>query len=145
MALPRHPANPPEPHLEVSEQQNPATAPLPTVSAEDNSKQVANRNGSSSAMADPQPYVSDSSDGADFDLRPPAPRVRPPSLETTADLLLSPNHLNHILHDQHSIARFTAFLSRYKPDYQPLILRYLETQKAIKAVEMRMQLQKVQH
>ncbi|ETN36446.1 uncharacterized protein HMPREF1541_08724 [Cyphellophora europaea CBS 101466] len=86
-------------------------------------------------MAEPLTYTSDNSDGNDFDLRPPAPRARPPSLETVTDLLYSPGHLHAILHDQQSISRFTAFLNRYRPEYQPLILRFLETQKAIKAVE----------
>ena len=79
--------------------------------------------------------ASDGSGGEDFDLRPPAPKAKRPSLETTTELLFSAGHLNAILHDQQSIARFTAFLNKYKPEYQPLILGYLETQKAIKAVE----------
>jgi PAS domain S-box-containing protein len=78
---------------------------------------------------------SDDSDGTDFDLRPPAPRARMPTLETISELLFSSGHLDSILHDPQSISRFTAFLSRYRPEYQPLIVRYLETQKAIRAVE----------
>ena len=33
------------------------------------------------------------------------------------------------------LSRFTAFLARYRPEYQHLVIGYLETQKAIKAVE----------
>lgn len=95
----------------------------------------ANGGARHTTMVEPTSHQPAGSDGADFDLRPPPPRARMPSLETTAELLFSPGHLNAILHDQRSISRFTAFLSRYRPEYQPLILRYLETQKAIRAVE----------
>jgi hypothetical protein len=78
---------------------------------------------------------SEGSESSDFDLHPPAPRRKPPSLETTAELLFSSGHLNSILHDVQSLSRFTKFLARYKPEYQHLVVGYLETQKAIKAVE----------
>ena len=73
-------------------------------------------------------------DGEDFDLRPPAPKPKPPNIETISELLFSSGHLNTILHQPQSIAKFTAFLNKYQPEYQPLILRYLETQKAITAI-----------
>ena len=87
------------------------------------------------AMTDSQGQNADSSDAMDFDLKAPAPKPRPPSVESLSELLFSAGHLNTILHDPREIARFTAFLNKFKPDYQPLILRYLETQKAIKAIE----------
>ena len=86
-------------------------------------------------MAEPQAPNAEMSDANDFDLKAPAPKPKPPSVESLSELLFSAGHLNAILHDSREIARFTAFLNKYKPDYQPLILRYLETQKAIKAIE----------
>ncbi len=86
-------------------------------------------------MADPQAQNAEMSDANDFDLKAPAPKPKPPSVESLSELLFSAGHLNSILHDPREIARFTAFLNKYKPDYQPLILRFLETQKAIKAIE----------
>lgn len=125
-----------------------------TVKAEDGDQEQASDPGPKSATpedqhlpkqddpegpASPRPELPthNSSDGddRDFELRPPAPKPRAPSIETTSELLFSAGHLNAILHDQQSIAHFTTFLSKYKPEYQPLITRYLETQKAIKAVE----------
>ena len=90
---------------------------------------------SQQTMADPQAQNPESSDANDFDLKAPAPKPKPPSVESLSELLFSAGHLNSILHDPREIARFTAFLNKYRPDYQPLILRYLETQKAIKAIE----------
>lgn len=85
-------------------------------------------------MTDPYAHSSDP-DAMDFDLKAPAPKRRPPSIEKLSELLFSAEHLNSILHEPREIARFTAFLSKYKAEYQPLILRYLETQKAIKAID----------
>ena len=90
---------------------------------------------SAEVMNDQQKQNADSSDAMDFDLKAPARKQRPPSVETLSELLFSAGHLNTILHNPQDIAKFTAFLIRFKPDYQPLILRYLETQKAIKAIE----------
>jgi hypothetical protein len=77
----------------------------------------------------------DSSSGLDFDLRPPAPRPRPPSTESLSEALFSSGHLNVLLRESAYLARFTAFLTKYRPKYHPALLHYLETQKAIKAVE----------
>jgi len=79
--------------------------------------------------------ASDTSDELDFDLRPPPPRPKPPSVESLSESLFSTGHLNALLHNPQYLARFTAFLGRYRPQYYPILLRYLETQKAIKAVE----------
>ncbi|EXJ58985.1 hypothetical protein A1O7_06416 [Cladophialophora yegresii CBS 114405] len=77
----------------------------------------------------------DSSSNSDFDLRPPPPRPKPPSIETLSESLFSMGHLNTLLRDPHHLTRFTSFLTKYRPQYHPVLLRYLETQKAIKAVE----------
>ena len=85
-------------------------------------------------MAEPDNKFSSDTDGEDFDLRPPKPKPKPPNIETISELLFSSGHLNSILHQPQSVAKFTAFLNKYQPEYQPLILRYLETQKAITAI-----------
>jgi PAS domain S-box-containing protein len=77
----------------------------------------------------------DSSSALDFDLRPPPPRPKPPSVELLSESLFSSGHLSVLLRDAHYLARFTSFLTKYRPQYHPVLLRYLETQKAIKAVE----------
>lgn len=80
-------------------------------------------------------HLSPSSDADDFDLNPPAPRSKPPSIETLAELLFSADHLNALVHHPPQLIKFSAFLQRYLPHVYPLLSQYLETQKAIKAVE----------
>lgn len=70
-----------------------------------------------------------------FDLSPPAPRKPVKMLDTLSERLFSDEHLRLILRDPTFFMRFTAFLNRYKPSYSPILVRYLEAQKAIKAVE----------
>ncbi|KAL8649479.1 MAG: hypothetical protein Q9210_004367 [Variospora velana] len=82
----------------------------------------------------PEPYI-EPDDIHDFDLKPPPPRKPVKSLETYAEHLFSESHLRTILRDPAFFLRFTAFLNRYKPHSAPILLRYLEAQKAIKAVE----------
>ena len=80
-------------------------------------------------------FTSDTSDALDFDLRPPPPRPKPPSIESLAEALFSAGHLNAVLRHPQYLAQFSAFVGKYRPHYHKTILRYLETQKAIKAVE----------
>lgn len=76
-----------------------------------------------------------SSDTDDFDLAPP-PRARSTQqTEYYADLLLSDGHLETLLHDPELCLRLTTFLQRYKPHYSQELGKYIETQKALKAVE----------
>lgn len=77
----------------------------------------------------------ESSDILDFDLRPPPPRPQPPPVEPLCESLFSSGHLNTLLRHPGSLARFTSFIAKYRPQYHPVLLRYLETQKVIKAVE----------
>lgn len=80
-------------------------------------------------------FNSDTSDALDFDLRPPPPRPKPPSIESLSEALFSAGHLNALLRHPQDLAQFTTFVGKYCPSYHSVILRYLETQKAIKAVE----------
>lgn len=70
-----------------------------------------------------------------FDLRPPPPNNQVKLLDTLSEQLLSGDHLNVILRDPSFFLRFTAFLNRYRPHSAPVLVRYLEAQKAMKAVE----------
>lgn len=70
-----------------------------------------------------------------FDLRPPPPNRPVKFLDTLSDQLFSGDHLDVILRDPSFFLRFTAFLNRYRPHSAPVLVRYLETQKAMKAVE----------
>ncbi|KEF52827.1 uncharacterized protein A1O9_11244 [Exophiala aquamarina CBS 119918] len=78
---------------------------------------------------------SDASDALDFDLRPPPPRPKPPSVESLSEALFSHGHLSALLRHPLYLAQFTTFVGKFCPFYHTAILRYLETQKAIKAVE----------
>lgn len=80
-------------------------------------------------------FNSDTSDALDFDLRPPPPRPKPPSIESLSEALFSAGHLHALLRHPQYLTQFTTFVGKYRPHYHAVILRYLETQKAIKAVE----------
>ncbi len=70
-----------------------------------------------------------------FDLKPPPPNTRVKHVDTLSEKLLSGDHLKVILKDPSFFLRFTAFLNRYRPNLAPVLMRHLEAQKAIKAVE----------
>jgi hypothetical protein len=78
---------------------------------------------------------SSSEEKSNFDLRPPPPNPVTNTLDGLSDLLFSEGHLRTVLQDSALFARFTSFLNRYKPNTAPILIRYLDTQKAIKAVE----------
>lgn len=84
---------------------------------------------------DAQPHTNFEDDLQDFDLKPPPPRRQVQSLEGLSEKLFSTDHLRVILGDPSLFMRFTAFLKRYKPEYAPSLIQYLEAQKAMKAVE----------
>jgi PAS domain S-box-containing protein len=79
--------------------------------------------------------TSPSSSEQNFDLRVPQSKPRPTSLDTLCEMLFSEGHLNILIHDPSMMARFSAFLQRYKPGLSAVVLQYLEYQKAIKAIE----------
>ncbi|KAI9875478.1 MAG: hypothetical protein M1830_008420, partial [Pleopsidium flavum] len=70
-----------------------------------------------------------------FDLAPPPPNRAITTIDGLSQLLFSPQHLQVILGDSSFFHNFTLFVNRYKPHTAPVLIRYLETQKAIKAVE----------
>jgi len=70
-----------------------------------------------------------------YDLKPPPPSVSLNNIESLAVRFFSADHLNVILRDQALSHRFSRFLHRYKPQFEPLMKEYLETQKVISAVE----------
>ena len=74
-------------------------------------------------------------DAQNFELRPPPPNKSVKNLDILSEQLFSGDHLRVILRDPSFFLRFTAFLNRYKPNLAPVLVRYLEAQKAIKAVE----------
>lgn len=77
-----------------------------------------------------------SSDHAqNFDLKPPPPNTKVKHIDILSEQLFSGEHLRVILKDPNFFLRFTAFLNRYKPNCAPILVRYLEAQKAMKAVE----------
>ena len=70
-----------------------------------------------------------------YDLKPPPPNSRVKNIDTLSQRLFSGEHLNVILKDPAFFLRFTAFLNRYRPHSAPTLVKYLEAQKAMKAVE----------
>ena len=70
-----------------------------------------------------------------FDLRAPMPNVPSITLEKLSELLFSHEHLQTILQEPKLFAKFTAFLNSYRPHNAPVLVRYLETAKALKAIE----------
>ena len=76
-----------------------------------------------------------SDNAQNFDLKPPPPNIKVKNIDTLSEQLFSGDHLRVILKDPSFFLRFTAFLNRYQPHSAPVLVRYLEAQKAIKAVE----------
>lgn len=70
-----------------------------------------------------------------FDLKPPPPNSKVKNIDSLSEQLFSGDHLRVILNDPSFFLRFTAFLNRYRPQSAPILMRYLEAQKAMKAVE----------
>ncbi len=93
-------------------------------------------NGTPSRTQKPEYGRKASSDQAqNFDLKPPPPNSKVKHIDTLSEYLFSGEHLRVILKDPNFFLRFTAFLNRYKPHSAPVLVRYLEAQKAMKAVE----------
>jgi len=75
------------------------------------------------------------SDEPSYDLKPPPPSTSHDNVEALAVRFFSADHLDLILRDHTLSARFTKFLHQYRPQYAQKLVRYLETKKAITAIE----------
>ena len=128
--LPSPPAHGPSYNVE------PPLPPLPPLPASVRpAKDTAPRSeaGNGSFHTPTQSFTSDRTHN--FDLAPPPPTRAISTIDGLSELLFSPKHLRVILGDPSLFHNFTLFLNRYKPHTAPVLIRYLETQKAIKAVE----------
>ncbi|EMD00802.1 hypothetical protein BAUCODRAFT_61939 [Baudoinia panamericana UAMH 10762] len=74
-------------------------------------------------------------DEPSYDLKPPPPSVTHDNVEALAGRFFSADHLDTILRDHTISARFTRFLNQYRPQHVAALTQYLETKKAITAVE----------
>ncbi|KZM24421.1 phosphorelay sensor kinase [Ascochyta rabiei] len=70
-----------------------------------------------------------------YDLSPPPPTITDRSSELIAERLFSIDHLHVILKDNVYLQRFTTFLVRYRARTVPILVRYLDSQKALRAIE----------
>ena len=82
-----------------------------------------------------EPTTRGSDDPEAYDLKPPAPSVRHDNIEELATRFFSDDHLDIILRDQNAGPRFVRFLDQYKPQYATTLTHYIESRKAITAVE----------
>lgn len=98
------------------------------------SSQLSQHN-DSPTQAQPPDFTRRLSDAGNFDLKPPPPNTKVKNIDILSEQLFSGDHLRVILKDPSFFLRFTAFLNRYKPHSAPILVRYLEAQKALKAVE----------
>ncbi|KAL9053451.1 MAG: hypothetical protein Q9162_004754 [Coniocarpon cinnabarinum] len=70
-----------------------------------------------------------------YDLHAPAPAVPLSNIELLAQRLFSLDHLKLIVRDSTELNRFQTFLQKYKPDFSPILNKYVQNQKAISAIE----------
>ena len=104
------------------------------LDANEQSNDVAHENGSAEGER-PTLERQKSENALNFDLKPPPPNSKVKHIDTLCERLFSGDHLHVILKDPSYFLRFTAFLNRYKPKAAPILVNYLEGQKALKAVE----------
>ena len=76
-----------------------------------------------------------SDDPSSYDLKPPAPSVSHSNIEALATRFFSADHLDLILRDQVLATRFTQFLAQYRPQHSAALKQYIESKKAITAIE----------
>ena len=70
-----------------------------------------------------------------FDLCPPPSRPNEDKVEYLVERLFSEDHLRFILRDHALFYQFLVFVNTFKPQYAATLVRYLEMQKAMNAVE----------
>lgn len=76
-----------------------------------------------------------SDDPGAYDLKPPPPAISHDNIEELSNRFFSDDHLDIILRDQNAGPRFIRFLNQYKPQYATTLTHYIESRKAITAVE----------
>jgi len=84
---------------------------------------------------DTDPTTESSDDPASYDLKPPPPSVTHDNVEALSERFFSVDHLDLILRDHNLSTRFGRFLSEYRPQQHDALRRYLDTKKAITAIE----------
>ena len=84
---------------------------------------------------DTEPTSQGSDEAGSYDLKPPPPAVNHDNIEALAGRLYSADHLDIILRDQNAGPRFMRFLDEFKPQHATTLKHYLETKKAITAIE----------
>lgn len=83
-----------------------------------------------------EPTTRGSNDNSgDYDLKAPPPKHNQENIETLSGRFFSADHLDLILRDQSHAARFGKFLNQYKPQQEGTLGQYIESRKAITAVE----------
>jgi len=75
------------------------------------------------------------SDNSFFLLQPPTQKIGRVKLEDLVKRLFSDEHLLFILGDHVLFHKFSMFLNRYQPHLVPSLIRFLETRKALKAID----------
>jgi len=73
--------------------------------------------------------------GQSYDLAPPPPKEALTTIDSLSERLFGEDHLHLILRDPTHFMRFTAYINKYRSKTASLLNRYLETQKALKAIE----------
>ncbi|KAK3670053.1 hypothetical protein LTR78_010084 [Recurvomyces mirabilis] len=74
-------------------------------------------------------------DEPSYDLKPPPPSATHDNVEALSDRLFSADHLDAIIRDHNHAARLTRFLNQYRPQQADTLARYMETKKAIAAIQ----------
>ena len=83
----------------------------------------------------PTTALGSGSDEPSYDLKPPPPSISHDNVESLALRFFSVDHLDLILRDHALAARFTRFLNQYRAQHAPTLGRYMETKKAMAAIE----------
>lgn len=82
-----------------------------------------------------EPLAEEDIDPGSFDLvAPPDDGLKQFSLDTRSEQLFSTEHLKIIFDDPSLLLRFTSFMSRHRPASIPILIYYLDSVKALKAL-----------
>lgn len=81
------------------------------------------------------PHSGSADDHEHYNLKPPPPTVSHSNMEQLGMRFFSVDHLNVILRDHQASTRFHRFLAQYRPYTLPSLESYVDTQKAVAAIE----------